>query len=90
MKYLSLLLVMTLLGACAAGSKDDAGTGAAEHVLDCSGSDLDWEDCEASAKSVCGDGAFDIVEKYEDRGAFAAYDSARVLPTRLMHVNCRK
>ncbi len=90
MKYISILLFIATASACTSSSVTPDAGGGTEHTVACSGSDSSWDACETSAKEICGEKGYDELQKYEDRGAFAAYDSARVLPDRRLTFRCKE
>lgn len=86
---LILLLFVLVVGACAGPGKD----GAVEeltHRIYCSGSSYSWDTCYEKASQICSENAYDVIQKYEDIGAYAAYQSAQELPERRMIIQCRE
>lgn len=90
MKYTAILLFIATASACTSSSLTPETGGGTEHTVACSGSDSSWDACATRAKEICGERGYDELQKYEDRGAFVAYDSARVLPDRRLTFRCRE
>ena len=89
MKLPSLLLFLLMTSACATSGEDPAVEGKSEHRIYCSGSQNTWDTCDQKAAQVCGGSEHEVVDRYEDRGALVAYDSARELPERILTIKCR-
>ena len=90
MKYISLPLCLVTLYACASSNSNLASDGMNEHTIYCSGGNSSWDVCYTKAEEICGKEGYDEIQKYEDEGAFAAYDSAQELPNRRLIVQCKK
>jgi len=90
MKNISLLIFIITASACTSSKTALAPDTATEHTVNCSGTDSDWDTCHEQATEICGEKGYDEVQKYEDIGAFAAYDSARVLPDRRLIFQCKE
>lgn len=90
MKYISLLLFISIVNACATSSEVDSVDAKVEHRIYCSGSDNTWDTCYQKASELCGANEYDVLQKDEDKGAFAAYESARVLPDRRLIIQCKQ
>lgn len=83
MKHIGLLLLVLIVNACATSSK-------VGHTIYCSGSAYSWETCYEKASEICGAKSYDVLQKYEDEGAFAAYQSAQELPDRRLIIQCKE
>jgi hypothetical protein len=92
MRAIILLLFVSIINACAASSEVDTGNAEVEsgHRIYCSGSAYSWETCYDRASEICGGKEYDILQKYEDDGAFVAYESARELPDRRLIIQCKE
>lgn len=90
MKYIILLLFVSVIYACATSSGVYTADGEVEHSIYCSGSAYSWEDCYDKASEICGAKEYDVLQKYEDEGAFAAYQSALDLPDRRLIIQCKE
>jgi len=90
MKHISLLLFVSLINACATSSDVSTTDGKAEHSVYCSGSAYSWETCYEKASEICGTKEYDILQKYEDEGAFAAYQDSQELPDRRLIIQCKE
>ena len=90
MRYISLLLFVSVINACASSSEDNNAEGKAVHTVYCSGSAYSWETCYNKASEVCDTKEYDVLQKYEDEGAFAAYQSAAELPDRMLIIQCKE
>lgn len=89
MRHTGLLLFVIIINACATSSGDKTDSAKAEHSIYCSGSAYSWDACYEKASEICGAEEYDVIQKYEDEGAFAAYDSSRVLPNRRLIIQCK-
>ena len=78
------------ISACATNGDDPATESEAEHRVYCSGSSNSWDICDQKAAQICGGNEHEVVDRYEDRGALAAYDSARELPERILTIKCKR
>jgi hypothetical protein len=90
MRYISLLLFLSVINACASSSGVNTAEGKAGHTVYCSGSAYSWETCHNKASEICGTKEYDVIQKYEDEGAFAAYQSAEELPDRRLIIQCKQ
>jgi hypothetical protein len=90
MKHIYLLLQILLISACSASVALNDGNENAVHKIYCSGSTYDWESCHENAKMICNDKGYEVLEKYEDQGSFAAYGSSQVLPDRRLTIQCKQ
>ena len=90
MKHISLLLFIMIFNACATSSEVKTSSGKVEQSIYCSGSAYSWETCYEKASEICGAKEYDVLQKYEDQGAFAAYESSRVLPDRRLIIQCKE
>ena len=89
-KLPGLLLVLLMASACATSGGDPAAKSENEHRIHCSGSGNTWDTCDQEAAAVCGEQGHEVIDRYEDRGALAAYDSARELPDRILTIKCKE
>ena len=89
MKLTGLLLFVVTIGACATSGESPDAEGKSEHRIHCSGSSNTWDTCDQKAAAICDGNEHEVVDRYEDRGALAAYDSARVLPERILTIKCK-
>ena len=89
MKPLILLLFVLVINACAVSSKENAGE-ALTHTIYCSGSSNSWDTCHEQASELCAGKEYDVVQKYEDIGSYAAYQSAQELPERRLIIRCKE
>ena len=90
LKYISLLLLVSIINACATSSEDNNADGKVGHSIYCSSSTYSWETCYEKASEICGAKEYDVLQKYEDEGAFAAYESAQELPDRRLIIQCKE
>lgn len=90
MKQLHMLILISLLNACSLAGEVNKGDENAVHKIYCSGSKYDWDTCYENAKTICGDKNYEVIEKYEDQGALAAYGSSQVLPDRRLIIQCKE
>jgi len=90
MRYISLLLFVSVINACATSSEVNTAEGKAVHTVYCSGSAYSWETCNSKASEICGMKEYDVLQQYEDEGAFAAYQSAAELPDRRLIIQCKE
>ena len=90
MKHISLLLFVMIFNACSTSSGDKTDSNKAEHSIYCSGSAYSWDTCYEKASEICGAKEYDVLQKYEDQGAFAAYESSQVLPDRRLIIQCKE
>ena len=90
MKYISVIVVTLAQAACTTSSGTDTAGRGTQHRIYCSGSAHSWETCHEQAGGICGKEAYDVLEKYEDEGAFAAYQSAQESPERRLVIRCRE
>ena len=90
MRYISLLLFVSFINACATSSEVNTAEGKVTHTIYCSGSAYSWETCKKKASEICGMNEYDVLQKYEDQGAFAAYESSQVLPDRRLIIQCKE
>lgn len=90
MKYISLLLFISILNACATSNELNAEDGKVEHSVYCSGSLNSWDTCYEKASEICAAKEYDVIQKYENEGAFAAYESSQVLPDRRLIIQCKE
>ncbi len=88
-KLTALLLFVLTISACATSGEEPAADGEDEHRIYCSGSSNTWDNCGEKAAAICGEKGHELVDRYEDRGALAAYDSARELPERILSIKCK-
>ncbi len=90
MKYISLLLFVSVIVACASSGEVDINNGKNGHTIYCSGSAHSWETCYNKASEICGMKEYDVLQKYQDEGAFVAYQSAEELPDRRLIIQCKE
>lgn len=90
MKHISLVLFVLIINACTTSSVVKTESGKVEHKIYCSGSTYSWETCYEKASEICGANEYDILQKYEDQGAFAAYESSQELPDRRLIIQCKE
>lgn len=90
MKYSSLLLFVMISSACSTSSEVNTPGNKDGQSIYCSGSAFSWETCYERATELCGAEKYDVIDKYEDRGAFVAYGSSRLLPDRRLIIQCKK
>lgn len=90
MKHISLLLFVSMINACASSSEINITDGKVGHTIYCSGSAYSWETCYKEASEICGMKEYDVLQKYEDEGAFVAYQSAEELPDRRLIIQCKE
>jgi len=90
MKHISLLLFVMIFNACATSSEVKTTSGNVGHSIYCSGSAYSWDTCYEKASEICGAKEYDVLQKYEDQGAFAAYESSQVLPDRRLIIQCKE
>lgn len=90
MKHISLLLFVSSIIACTTSSEVNTAGGKAEHSIYCSGSEYSWEMCYQRASEICGAKEYDVIQKYKDEGAFAAYQSSQELPDRRLIIQCKE
>ena len=87
MRSLILLLFVLVINACAVSSKENAGE-ELTHTIYCSGSSNSWDTCHERASELCPGKEYDVVQRHEDIGAYAAYQSAQELPERRLLIRC--
>ncbi len=90
MKNISLLLFISIINAFASSSEVNTAEGKVGHSIYCSGSAYSWETCYDKASEICGSKEYDVLQKYEDKGAFVAYQSAHELPDRRLIIQCKE
>jgi len=90
MKHISLLLFVMIINACASSSEVKTASGKVGHSIYCSGSAYSWETCYEKASEKCGAKEYDVLQKYEDQGALASYESSQVLPDRRLIIQCKE
>jgi hypothetical protein len=90
MRYTSLLLLVPVITACTSSSEVNTAEAKAVHTVYCSGSAYSWETCDNKASEICGKKEYDVIQKYEDEGAFVAYQSADELPDRRLIIQCKE
>jgi len=90
MRYISLLLFLSFINACATSSEVNTTEGNVQHTIYCSGSAYSWETCNNKASEICGMNKYDVLQKYEDQGALVAYNSAAELPDRRLIIQCKE
>lgn len=90
MKCISLLLFVLIINACASSGELVTADGQVQHKIYCSGFMYSWDNCYEKASEICGAKAYDIVQKYEDEGAFVAYENAQELPDRRLIIQCKE
>jgi hypothetical protein len=90
MRYISLLLFVSFINACATSSEVNTAEGKVTHTIYCSGSAYSWETCKKKASEICGMNEYDVLQKYEDQGALVAYSSAAELPDRRLIIQCKE
>ena len=88
-KRIYLPFLVLFFSACSTSVEFNEGGENHVHKIYCSGSEFDWNTCYENAKKICGDKEYEVLEKYEDQGALAVYGSARVLPDRMLIVQCK-
>ena len=79
-----------MLNACALPGENFTSDGKAGHKIHCSGSTNDWDMCYNKANEICGETGYEVLQKLEDHGAFAAYQSASLLPDCRLMIQCKK
>ena len=90
MKHMSLVLFVLIINACASSSEVITADGKVGHKVYCSGFMYSWDDCYEKASEICGSKSYDILKKYEDQGAFVAYEDAQELPYRRLIIQCKE
>ena len=90
MKHINLLIFVLISSACSSSSEVKTAGSKDEQSIDCSGSDYSWETCYEKAAEICGADNYDVLQKYEDKGALVAYGSSRVLPDRRLIIQCKE
>ena len=90
MRQIILLVFISIINACTTSSGAGNSGAITEHRIYCSGRDNSWEICEQKASELCDGREYDVVEKYEDEGAIAAYESAQELPDRRLTIRCKE
>ena len=90
MKNIYLFLFVSIFSACTATREVNDDGDKAGHTIYCSGSAYSWDTCDEKASEMCGDRGYDVLDKYEDKGAFVAYGSSRVLPDRRLIIQCKE
>lgn len=90
MKLISLLLFLSIINACSSSGGVKTDDDKAEHHIYCSGNLNSWDTCFEEASEICGSKKYDVLQKYEDEGAFAAYESAQELPDRRLIIQCQE
>ena len=90
MKHVSLLFFVIIINACSTSSEVKTTSGKVEHSIYCSGGAYSWDTCYEKASVICGSKGYDILEKYEDQGAFIAYENSQVLPDRRLIIECKE
>lgn len=90
MKYISILLFVMISYACATSSEVKNTSGKVGHSIYCSGNAHSWDTCYEEASAICGVKGYDVLQKYEDQGAFVAYGSSQVLPDRRLIIECKE
>jgi hypothetical protein len=90
MKHISLVLFALIINACASSNTAVTADGKVEHHVYCSGFMYSWDDCYEKASEICGAKAYDVLQKYEDEGAFVAYENAQELPDRRLIIRCKE
>lgn len=89
-KLPGLLLLVVTISACTTFGESPDAKGKFEHRIHCSGSGNTWDTCDREATEICDGKEYEVIDRYEDRGALAAYDSARVLPERILTIKCKQ
>ena len=90
MNHPGLLILTSILTACSTSSELGAVDSKSGQSIYCSGSAYNWDMCYEKASEICGEKEYEIVQKYEDEGAFAAYKSAQELPSRRLIIQCKQ
>ena len=90
MRYTGLVLFVMVINTCATSTEVNTTEGKAGHTVYCSGSANSWETCNNKASEICGMNKYDVLQQYEDEGAFAAYQSAAELPDRRLIIQCKE
>ncbi len=90
MKFIVLILVTLAHTACTSSAGIDTTGSRKPHRIYCSGSAYSWDTCYEQAGELCGPENYDVLDKYEDTGAFAAYQSAQESPDRRLIIECRE
>jgi hypothetical protein len=67
-----LLLLALLLAGCATQKTVYLPDGRQGHAIECSGTDLSWNDCYAKAGETCKARGYDVVTRNEDKNYSAA------------------
>ena len=88
MRPLVLLFFVLVINACSVSSKENA-VEEFTHTIYCSGSSYDWDTCYEKASGLCSAKEYEVIQKYEDIGAYAAYESAQELPERRLIIRCK-
>ena len=83
-------MLAMILNACSASTEINKKEASSIHKIYCSGSTYDWDTCYENAKKACDDKNYEVLEKYEDQGALAAYGSSRLLPDRRLTIQCKE
>ena len=89
MKYISLLFVL-IINACATSNEDNNVDGKVGHSIYCSGNAYSWETCYEKASEICGAKEYNVLQKYEDEGAFSVFESTQELPDRRLIIQCKE
>ena len=84
------LFFLSALCACSSSNFNLSSDGKLEHAIYCSGRDSSWDACKTKAGEICGEEGYAELQKYQDEGAFAAYESAAELPERRLTIQCGK
>ena len=90
MKHICLVLFVLFVNACASSNEVITDNGKVGHHVYCSGFMYSWDDCYEKASKICGEKGYDVLQKYEDQGAFVAYENAQELPDRRLIIQCKE
>ena len=92
--YLSLVICVAGLSACASSKVVYTAEGKQGYSIDCSGSALSWGKCYEKAGEMCGKKGYEVLQKSSDKGAtvsgnqFGLYGSSII--TRSMIIQCKE
>ncbi len=71
-RFLIVVSVAVLLGACATVKETYSSDGRKAYTLNCSGTARGWDKCYAAAGDLCKESGYDILDRSSEDASFAA------------------